>query len=89
MLPKRFDNRHFLFLDPSTGARCDKGRVRYLIRKLITMTQPGVYASLHELRSLHAGRPFGLTYLLVSSETWVSGDPTRQWYVRIFRMPSQ
>ena len=25
---KKYDDRHFLFLNPETGARCDKGRVR-------------------------------------------------------------
>ena len=54
----RYNDRHFLFLNPATGARCDRGRVRALMRKLIRLTQPGVYSRFHDLRKFSCWKAF-------------------------------
>ena len=55
---KKFDNRQYLFLNPDTGARCDKVRVRFLIRSLIRMTQPAIYTRFHDLRKFSCWKAF-------------------------------
>ena len=50
VLTKKYINRRFPFSNPETGSRCDKGRVRWLIKELIRQTQPGVYSRFHDLR---------------------------------------
>ena len=57
-LTKKYDNRHFLFLNPETGSRCDKGRIRYVIRKLIRQTQPDAYSRFHDLRKFSCWKAF-------------------------------
>ena len=57
-MTRQFDNRHYLFLNPVSGARCDRGRVRFLIRKLIRKTQPGAYSRFHELRKFSCWKAF-------------------------------
>ena len=55
---QRFADRRYLFLNPISGAKCDKGRVRYLMRKLISLTQPGVYSRFHDLRKFSCWKAF-------------------------------
>ena len=55
---RQFNNRPYLFLNPITGARCDRGRIRYLIRKLIRMTQPDIYTTFHDLRKFACWKAF-------------------------------
>ena len=57
-LTRKYDNRQYLFLNPETGSRYDSGRVRWIIRKLIRRTQPGVYSRFHDLRKFSCWKAF-------------------------------
>ena len=55
---RRFDDRHYLFLNPDSGTRCDRGRVRWLMRKHIRLTQPEAYTKFHDLRKFSCWKAF-------------------------------
>ena len=55
---RKFNNKPYLFLNPITGARCNRGRIRYLIRKLIRITQPDIYTTFHDLRKFACWKAF-------------------------------
>ena len=47
-----------LFVDPVSGALCNRGRIVYFFRKLISLAQPGVYGRFHDLRRLASWKAF-------------------------------
>ena len=51
-------NSRFLFVNPLNGVRCNKGRIVYYFRKLISLSQPGVYCRFQDLRKLSSWRAF-------------------------------
>ena len=47
-----------LFVNPISGAPCNRGRIVFYFRKLIDLAQPGVYARFHDLRKLSSWKAF-------------------------------
>ena len=47
-----------LFVNPISGASCNRGRIVYYFRKLIDLAQPGVYARFQDLRKLSSWKAF-------------------------------
>ena len=47
-----------LFVNPSSGVVCNKGSINYFMRKLVRMSQPGVYTSFHDLRKFSVWKAF-------------------------------
>ena len=47
-----------LFINPVTGAVCNKGRIVYHFRKLIELAQPGTYSRFQDLRKLSSWKAF-------------------------------
>ena len=47
-----------LFVNPVSLAPCNKGRIVYYVRKLIRITQPGIYAKFHDFRILSSWKAF-------------------------------
>ena len=47
-----------LFFHPRSGTQCNAGHINYFVRKLIRLSQPGVYARYHDLRKFAAWNAF-------------------------------
>ena len=53
----KFKSR-FLFVNPLTGARCNKGHISYHFKRLVSLAQPGVYARFQDLRKMASWKAF-------------------------------
>ena len=53
----KFKSR-FLFVNPVSGARCNKSSIVYFFRKLISLAQPGAYSRFQDLRKLASWKAF-------------------------------
>ena len=51
-------NGTHLFFNPSSGVQCNAGHINYFVRKLIRLSQPGVYARFHDLCKFAAWNAF-------------------------------
>ena len=53
-----------LFFNPNSGVQCNSGHINYYVRKLIRLSQPGVYARFHDLRKFASWKAFwnGMTW---------------------------
>ena len=63
---KRWVNRHYLFLKPAAEAIGVRGRVRYHISKLLSITQQRAYTYSHELTKFSCWKAFWSACLLVT-----------------------
>ena len=50
--------RSALFINPVSGAPCNRGSITYHLRTLIGLAQPGVYSKFHDLRRLSSWKAF-------------------------------
>ena len=53
----KFKSR-FLFVNPVSGARCNRGSIIFHFRKVISLSQPGVYGRFQDLRKLASWKAF-------------------------------
>ena len=47
-----------LFFNPRSDVQCNAGHINYFVRKLVRLSQPGVYARFHDLRKFAAWNAF-------------------------------
>ena len=47
-----------VFFNPASGVQCNRGRMNFYVRKLVKVTQPGIYARFHDLRKFSVWTAF-------------------------------